>query len=784
MAGAVSASVLQGFYDRLAGYVGAGEPGKAVVVCDKILRAETDAGRRLRVLRAKVVSLLQAGKAPEALAACDAAAADEPGASAALRCERAYALYRLRRDGEALAALRSGRGASALEAQLEAQLLHRTGDYAAALDAYERLVGACGGAGKASDELLSNLAAASVLAGQPQRFLDAVGSTPSLAARLRAGAGAGAGARPDHELLFNAATALLASRDLEGAGALLEAAESCGAARLTEAGLSAREAATELAGIRVQRAVARHLGALQRPQPQPQAHAAVEAAYLEVLQLRAGEAGDSSAAVSDADAGKDKGKEAGQVDSAVRALAANNLTALRGDRDVFDSYKRVRAAEGDAALQRLSRSAAQAVAFNRAALLAKMQKTAESKELLAELAGQYPHAVARLALAEAALLVRRPGTASPVDRSRGAELLRARALAAAASGDLAAAVPLLLGVAQAEAAGPGGPAAGAAALADPVLPAALRLAPDVVQAAVKLLLAPLPHGATGAAAAAAPAAAAAAAAVAAAAAEAYLAALKPQTPEQRLHAAFARAALLARLGRYAEAATEFEAVIAGRVAGGAAPDAKTRLRALAGYVSAAARAGDVAASEAKAQALPRPVALVPLDLQLLEEAKALQPPRRAQSANASAAGQGELLTTPPPVAAGSADKVTPRRSAAGSVDQAALRARVKAARAKRTAQRRAKRRECHLAKLLAAGIDPKAHKVDLERWTPLNMRAKAVKLRKKTGAKLTGAQGAGDAAAAKGANVLDVAQQDAAKAAQAAAQAAAQPARGGKKGRR
>jgi hypothetical protein len=73
-----------------------------------------------------------------------------------------------------------------LEVQLETQLLHRAGDYAAALSAYTRLVGACGGAGNALDELLSDLAAASVLAGKPQRFLGAVVSNPSLAARARA----------------------------------------------------------------------------------------------------------------------------------------------------------------------------------------------------------------------------------------------------------------------------------------------------------------------------------------------------------------------------------------------------------------------------------------------------------------------------------------------------------------------------------------------------------------------------------------------------------------------
>ena len=201
---------------------------------------------------------------------------------------RAYALYRLERGAEGLAALEGLEGRAARE--LRAQILHQLGRHAEAAEAYQGLLkGARGKAARA--DLCVNLVAELVNSGQA--------ATDALQA-------AGVAARDSMEVAFNAACASLAAGALEDADFLLEQALAVGKEALAEEGLDDREIDQDLAPVEVQR------GYLRSRQGDPEAATAL---YSDLFHK--------------------------QVDDPkVQAVLTNNYASLRGTLHVTDSLKK------------------------------------------------------------------------------------------------------------------------------------------------------------------------------------------------------------------------------------------------------------------------------------------------------------------------------------------------------------------------------------------------------------------------------------------------------------
>jgi len=77
-------------------------------------------------------------------------------------------------------------------------------------------------------------------------------------------------------------------------------------------------------------------------------------------------------------------------DPQVMAVAQNNVVALKGDRDLFDSFKKSKAATSEATEKKLTLQQKKAIAFNRALLLLHMNKPDQCTELLRSLEATYP----------------------------------------------------------------------------------------------------------------------------------------------------------------------------------------------------------------------------------------------------------------------------------------------------------------------------------------------------------------------------------------------------------
>ena len=203
---------------------------------------------------------------------------------------RGYALYRLERGAEGLAALEGLEGRASRE--LRAQILHQLGRHTEAAEAYQALLkGTRGKAARA--DLCVNLVAELVNGGQAAAVPDALQA-------------AGVAARDSMEVAFNAACASLATGALEDADFLLEQALAVGKEVLAEEGLDDREIDQDLAPVEVQR------GYLRSRQGDPEAATAL---YSDLFHK--------------------------QVDDPkVQAVLTNNYASLRGTLHVTDSLKK------------------------------------------------------------------------------------------------------------------------------------------------------------------------------------------------------------------------------------------------------------------------------------------------------------------------------------------------------------------------------------------------------------------------------------------------------------
>ena len=94
-----------------------------------------------------------------------------------------------------------------------------------------------------------------------------------------------------------------------------------------------------------------------------------------------------------------------ELDPAVTAVAANNMLRIRGQRDFFDSWKKVKANLSEALAKKLTPPQRLAFLCNGALLALHMNKTDHCKELLATLENEFPSSETPV-LMRAALLLR------------------------------------------------------------------------------------------------------------------------------------------------------------------------------------------------------------------------------------------------------------------------------------------------------------------------------------------------------------------------------------------
>jgi predicted Zn-dependent protease len=251
--------------------------------------------------------------------------------------ERAYALYSLKREAEALEAIAELEQSVSAQ-QLHAQTLYRTGDYDGASRIYEAL--RRGGA-DGSDFSANCLAAFSV----SSRKAEGLGMFRDVSADTFEG-------------VYNGACVQINGGEYDEARNTLLAALKMGKEQLEMEGYEEDEIAadSDLLAVKVQLAYV--------DQVQGRAAEAMEA-YADVIQQKPSDA------------------------AAVLAVARNNVVACKGERDLFDGFKHMRAAT--AAEGKLNRRQQKAVGANHALVLLLMGKNKECREAIDALSKKFPN---------------------------------------------------------------------------------------------------------------------------------------------------------------------------------------------------------------------------------------------------------------------------------------------------------------------------------------------------------------------------------------------------------
>eukprot|EP00516_Mucochytrium_quahogii_P002225 CAMPEP_0203753488 /NCGR_PEP_ID=MMETSP0098-20131031/7241_1 /ASSEMBLY_ACC=CAM_ASM_000208 /TAXON_ID=96639 /ORGANISM=" , Strain NY0313808BC1" /LENGTH=677 /DNA_ID=CAMNT_0050644107 /DNA_START=118 /DNA_END=2151 /DNA_ORIENTATION=+ len=670
---------LNSFYERLGTYVSKGQNSKAVIVCDKILKAQDDESKLPPVLKTKCVCLIRQDKIEAAL---QLATAQD------LLCEKAYCLYKKKENQAALDVLNAADEDFGLAGKnLKAQLLYRTGDYQGATDIYQELVDSAQGG--ASTELVANFIAASVLGGSSQSALDKLGELDTV---------------ENYELVYNKACALISLGQTQSATQTLDQAINMGSTFLeTDNIVSSADIDSELALLRVQKAYALHILDGEFDDSHVQS----------IIQMYV------------------DGLATNPQDGAVAAVAANNLLALRGDHDLFDSYKRMRATVSFESLARLPKSYEETVLLNKALLLLKMQKSSECRSLLDEIRKRFPKS-SQPALIEGSLLLREK------KQDKCIEYFEKLA------NDDAIFVCALMQICLSQ-----GDSEGAIKVVERF--PRFKLSPEIVKAVVSV------YEYTGAV----------------DKAEGYLSEVCSECSRSnsivdsrnQIPLALLRGDFLLRTGKYEQAAGLYVSVMSGKLG---PVEGDTRMIALANYVIATSYY-DQEASQSKAEALSLPADIHDIDVESLENnptfsnaswTRKVQTPRSpSASISMAISPSGEPLPK----------KIISDKS-----------------KKKRDLKKRTKRREEYLQKLvekMGSDFDLSKNKPDPERWVPKNMREKAIRARKKRGGKLVGAQGIGDIST-RDAQKLDARLAAKTKEEQAARPAGARKAKKKKKGRR
>lgn len=340
-------------------HVKAADFKQIVKTADQILAlapADADA------LLCKVVALIQGDSIDEAISVIES----NQNSSVTLNYHKAYCLYRKNHLQEAMLALK-GLERNLEVLQLEAQILYRQGDLNACISSYQSLLQ---NYEVNSNELKTNLVAAYVSGGRSSEV-------PSLMESMKVMP------RNSFELAYNAACALIERESYTKAEDLLLLARRIGQETLIEEEYTTDEIENELAPISVQLAYVQ--------QAQGRTMEALESYSLQLKQKF--------------------------TDASSMAVACNNLTVLKGNKDLFDSIKKFeklfeKKASSDQGLlfvegleHKLSLRQKEAISFNRFLVLLLSNKLDQARELLRSLFDKFPDSVMP-ALLNASLLVR------------------------------------------------------------------------------------------------------------------------------------------------------------------------------------------------------------------------------------------------------------------------------------------------------------------------------------------------------------------------------------------
>ncbi|THU52609.1 hypothetical protein C4D60_Mb10t05760 [Musa balbisiana] len=311
-------------------------------------------------LRCKVVALIKSDAIDKALSAIQGSR----HLPIDLRFYEAYCLYRQNKLHEALEAI-DGQERNSMILQLESQIFYRLGKMDGCMESYEKIQRFK----IDSLDIKTNIIAALVAAG---RSPEVQGTMDALKVK----------ASSNFELAYNYACSLIEKKKYAEAGQQLLSARRIGQEMLMEEDYADDEIETELAPIAVQLAYVHQL--------QGQTQEAIEA-YMAIINCNLS-------------------------DASSLAVAANNLIALRGTKDVSDSLRRLdRLIEKGAGAKqfqlangldvKLSTRQKESLYSNRLLLLLQANRMDQARELISALPEMFPDSVTPVLL-QAALLVR------------------------------------------------------------------------------------------------------------------------------------------------------------------------------------------------------------------------------------------------------------------------------------------------------------------------------------------------------------------------------------------
>lgn len=307
------------------------EPEQALVVIDQLLElnpSDPDA------VAARCVCLVHAGQFNEAIGFIDSSGAP-------MQFEKAYCLYKCKRYDECLELVQR-REHIELEQfqQLRAQILYRTTQYDEAAPVFEQLHRADGE--QDPSELCANYIASR-----------AHGTSPSVSVQEIA---AEAGSEPIFDVVYNVACLFLSCGMFAEATEHLQTAIGLAEETLVNEGCTVAEVADECAAMRVQ------LGYVLQKQRRYDEAMSV---YQEVLKAK-------------------------PTDTHVLTVAQNNVVSLKKDSDLFDSFKKIKAAMEPSVLEdKLTEQQRRVIQMNHALLLLYMNKLDACRDQLTKLEAKF-----------------------------------------------------------------------------------------------------------------------------------------------------------------------------------------------------------------------------------------------------------------------------------------------------------------------------------------------------------------------------------------------------------
>jgi tetratricopeptide (TPR) repeat protein len=314
-------------YTQLVSHVKEEQYDEAADLAEEMLEEEESSDD---LVRTRVLCLIHLTKLQQALDLIEA------NDQVDLAIEHAYVLYSLNRTAETIDALsRLERTPAAMH--LEAQTRFRMGEYDAVTRIYEELRAS----GEESADFSANLLAAFA---SSTRAAEGVGAFQDLGVDTFEG-------------VYNGACCQIAAGNLDEADGTLEAAMKMGQEQLELDDYEEDEIQDELAVIHVQRAYL--------AQRQGRTDAAMTAYTNVVHEIKA-------------------------TDAAVVAVARNNMVACKGERDLFDGYKHMRAASADSLGRKLNPTQQKIIATNHALVLLLMGKSKEAREEIDSMKSKFP----------------------------------------------------------------------------------------------------------------------------------------------------------------------------------------------------------------------------------------------------------------------------------------------------------------------------------------------------------------------------------------------------------